>query len=359
VGAELLPEPPLLSWTVAGTALSGRQGRLDAEYAEVMRTTIKSTNPSPHLSEARGYLLIALAALFWALSGIVAKFLFSSRPITPLLLVQFRLLSAFVILLVLMAAAAPNELRTRRVDLPFFLIYGSLGMGMVQLTYFTAISEGSVSTAIFLQYLAPLFTALYTVVLLRQRPPAGLAVNLALATAGSGLLLLGGTEGMATSSLGLIAGIGAAVFLSFYTVYGARGVGIYPARTVLLYTLGVGSLFLVPLARPWVAIQLGWGVADWLFLAYMGVFGTLIPFGLFLTGLRRVAPVQATLTAMLEPVLATAGAWLLLGEALTWLQASGGVLIVLAIARLQISRQRQKRQDEPKRLPQYAGSNDH
>jgi drug/metabolite transporter (DMT)-like permease len=80
---------------------------------------------------------------------------------------------------------------------------------------------------------------------------------------------------------------------------------------------------------------------------------------MFLAGLRTVAPVQATLTAMLEPVLATAFAWVLLGEALRFPQLIGGVLIITAVASLQVSRARmlEKRPDsEVRRSPLAAES---
>jgi drug/metabolite transporter (DMT)-like permease len=286
----------------------------------------------------RGCGLIALAALFWALSGIVAKHLFTTRTIAPLVLVEFRMLIAFGILLLLLAALAPSTLRIRLRDLPFFLVYGSLGMAMVQLTYFTAIREGSVSTAIFLQYLAPLLTATYSVVWLRQPAPAGLGRHLALALGGSAMLLLG-AGGLTTTPLGVLAGLASAGLLSFYAVYGARGVGMYSSHTVLLYALAVGTVSLWPLFTPWQVASLGWGATDWLFAIYMAVFGTLVPFTLFLAGLRYVTPVQATLTAMLEPVLATVGAWLILGEALSPWQIAGCCLIAVAVARLQLTRQ--------------------
>ncbi len=288
----------------------------------------------------RGSLLIAGATLFWALAGVLAKFLFARRTLDPLVMVELRMLLSFVILGFLLAARDPPALRIAPRHFGFFVVYGSAGMAMVQLSYFTAVREGNVSTAIFLQYLAPVLTAVYTVVCAKSRPPAGLTANLALAVAGSTLLLVGGKGGLSTTPFGVAAGLASAGFMSFYAIYGAKGVGLYRPYTVLLYSLAVGALTLCPFFPPWQVAELGWGAADWLFILYMAVFGTLVPFTMFLSGLRFVTPVQATLTAMLEPVLATFGAWLLLGESLGPLQAAGGALITAAVARLQISRGR-------------------
>ncbi len=287
-------------------------------------------------------MLIAAATLFWAPPRDRGQFLFATRTFDPLVLVELRMLRSFVVLLSCSRSARSPLYGSTRATPSFFLVYGSAGMAMVQLSYFTAIREGSVSTAIFLQYLAPVLTAVYTVACLKIRPPAGLAGNLALAVAGSALLLAGGKDGLSTTPLGVAAGLSSAGFMSFYAVYGARGVGLCHPFTVLLYALAVGTLTLCPFFAPWRALSLGWTAADWLSVLYMAVFGTLIPFSLFLSGLRYVTPVQATLTAMLEPVLATFGSWLLLRESLGLVQVAGGGLIVAAVVRLQLARARGK-----------------
>lgn len=308
----------------------------------------------------RGYLLIAGATVFWALSGTLARFLFVHRPVPPLVLVEFRLLGGFVLLAAVLAVFSPSELRLRqrlgRADARYFLIYGTAGMAAVQVSYFVAISEGSVATAIFLQYLAPVLTAVYVGLVRRARLEGSVVSSLALALCGSGLLLLGGGAGPATSRLGLLAGVASAAGLSFYTIYGAHGVRLYGPRTLLLGALGVGGVSLTPLFPPWRVVELGWSPGDWLYILYMAVFGTLIPFLMFLAGLRSVPPVQATLTAMLEPVLATGFAWALLGESLRLPQVAGGALIIAAVASLQVSgaRAQARRQARARTTPPAA-----
>lgn len=293
----------------------------------------------------RGSLYIATACVFWALSGVLAKFLFAHRQLSPLMLVQHRMLLCSVILGLLMGWRCRDELRVRAADWGFFVAYALAGLTMVQLTYFTAVREGSVATAIFLQYLAPGMTAAWSVAVARRPSPAGLSGHLGLALGGSGLLLLGGAGGgLATTPLGAASGLASAACLSFCAIYGARGVAKYSPRTVLFYAMGLGAISLLPLAQPWRAWAGGapgmaWTAVDWSFAVYLASFGTLAPFLLFLEGLRTVDPVPATLICMLEPVLATSLAWLFLGERLTLPQAAGGAMILVAIARLQRSRQ--------------------
>ncbi|HTZ38894.1 MAG TPA: DMT family transporter, partial [Syntrophales bacterium] len=117
-----------------------------------------------------GYLLAALAALFWASSGTAAKYLFLSG-ITAFELVQMRTTLATVIILIWLALRDRSLLVVDRRDLPYFISVG-VGLAAVQFTYLFAISKIQVAAAILIQYQAPLFVSLYTLVFLRERLPA-------------------------------------------------------------------------------------------------------------------------------------------------------------------------------------------
>ena len=56
----------------------------------------------------------------------------------------------------------------------------------------------------------------------------------------------------------------------------------------------------------------------------------------FLIALHHIAPTNATVTSTVEPVIAGAGAYLLFGESLTAIQIVGGVMVVAAIAVVQL-----------------------
>jgi drug/metabolite transporter (DMT)-like permease len=298
-------------------------------------------------THARGYLSVTLAATLWGIAGALSKYLFATKAVPPFLLVQVRMGLSALLLAGTLAVVAPHLLRIIRADLPFFAIWGVLGMAAVQFTYLFAISETNVATAIFLQYLAPLLIALYAWIVERQRPGRLLLGCLALAMTGSFLLIFGGTARLLVSPLGLASGLGSALALSFYTVYGARGVGRLSPWTLLCYGLGAGFLFwlavdlvLAAIGRPLPGAALLADGSMWAFFGYIAVLATIVPFGLYLTGLKQVSPTQATITGMLEPVVGGLAAYAALHESLRSAQVAGGVLIVLAVIVLQMPRRR-------------------
>ena len=81
---------------------------------------------------------------------------------------------------------------------------------------------------------------------------------------------------------------------------------------------------------PWKILAAGYHRDTWLLFLVLGVFSALVPFALFYTGLRHLAPAQAGILATLEPVVAVASSALLLGEGLTGLQWLGAALVLFA-----------------------------
>lgn len=296
---------------------------------------------------ARGYLFVTGAAVLWGVAGAVAKYLFSARSVAPFLLVQVRMGLSALLLAAGLAFFAPRLLKINRSDLGFLIIFGTVGMAAVQFTYLFTIDVTNVATAIFLQYLAPILTAAYA--WLVERQPLGLRVLLcvALALGGSVLLIFGGTAQLQVRPLGLFTGLLSALFMSFYTIVGAKGVSRLSPWTLLCFGLGIGFLFwllvdgaLALTGRFTLPLAALTDPSLWSFFGYIAILATIVPFGLYLTGLKSVSPTMAILTGMLEPLTATLASFLLLGERLLGLQMLGGALIVLAVVLLQFAQPR-------------------
>jgi drug/metabolite transporter (DMT)-like permease len=66
----------------------------------------------------------------------------------------------------------------------------------------------------------------------------------------------------------------------------------------------------------------------WLLLGYVIVFGTIVPFILMIKSLHYIPARRATVTAMLEPVLAGVVAYAWIGEEISDVQILGGILVL-------------------------------
>ncbi|MDH7479324.1 MAG: DMT family transporter [Syntrophomonadaceae bacterium] len=286
------------------------------------------------LRQFKGLWLILLADLLWGLQATLAKHLFNQQ-VSPFDLIQLRLTLSALLLCLYLLVVRPRLLAIRRRDLPYMIVLGIFGISLVQLTYLYTISQTNVATAVFLQYLAPSFILLYELLTRRGVINAVKVSSLLSATLG-GLLIVKGnlSGGLAVNLPGLISGLASAVTFAFYTIYGKIGLSRYSPWTLLAWGMGTGSLVWAGYRLPWISF-FSYGPGDWLFFFYIAVFGTIIPFGLFLLGLQYLTPVVAGITSTMEPVLAGILGYLILGEVLTGMQLLGCSLVIAAVVAAQ------------------------
>jgi len=299
----------------------------------------------------RGYALAVLAAACWATGGLTAKWLFTASsaatsgwPVPPLgisidpgVLSGARAFSAFLLLAAVLALFRRRDLPVAVKDVPFLAVFGIAGLAMVHFTYFKTISLTNVATAILLEYLAPILVLAVSVLFMKHRLTWTLPVGVALSVSGSALVVGAfGGSGLVVSPAGIAWGLASAFFFATYTLMGTVAGRRFSPYTTLVWGLGFAALFwlvvlgparvLSPFADPRAAAA----------ILFVAVVSTIVPFSAFLTALKYIPPTNATVTSTLEPVLAGVGAFVLFGESLTPLQIVGGLLVIAAIAVVQL-----------------------
>ncbi len=288
--------------------------------------------------EARlGYLYVSLAAILFAISGTSAKFLFNDG-ITAFQLIQMRTTLAFAGLLTWLCLKDPALLKISIKSLPYFIGLGVFGIGSAQFFYLLAISKINVAAAILLHYTGPVFVALYVVFVQRQK----LRFNIALAILGTliGCFLVVGAYNLqifALNRVGIIAGILAAVSFAVYSILSEYGMRRYTPWTVLLYGMLFAALMWNSLYPPLGAFLHRYSPFQWGLILFIGICGTIFPFGLYFEGIKRIKPTHASITATLEPISAGVIAAVFLGEVMVTLQIIGGLIVIVSIIILQLN----------------------
>ena len=300
----------------------------------------------------KGFLCVAGAALLWGVAGNVAKYLFNQQ-VDPVDLAQMRLFFSFFFLAFYLALFRRPLLRPLRPHLLPLTLLGLFGITAVQVTYLLAISRTNVATAIFLQYLAPALVMGYGLLSGAEKPALKNALAVAFSLAGGFLMVKGAPAGgLAVNPAGVLAGLLSACAFAFYTVYGKRLLSLYSPWTILFWGFGTGSVLFCLRRPPWETF-FAYGPVEWLFFGYIAVFSSIIPFGLYIIGLRYTSAVKANLTSTLEPVLAGLLAFFFLGEKLTPPQLAGGALILGGVILIQLF----SGQSHPVDQPADAGDN--
>lgn len=287
------------------------------------------------LSQKWGYLYVVAAALLWAVSGSAAKYLFSTG-ISPFELVQLRLTVAVVILLAWLLIHRPATVRIEARDIGYFIILGGGAMAAVQFTYLFSISKIHVAVAILLQYLAPGFIALHTVAISRDR--LSRTTLLALGGALIGCYLVVGAYNftlLTLNYLGVISGIASAITFAWYSLQGEYGMRRYNPWTVLFYSLLFGAVTWNVLQPPFKAFLQPHSLIQWVWIIYISLLGTLLPFGFYFKGINLIRSTRASITATLEPITAGLLSFIFLDEIMSPPQIAGGIMVIAAVILLQ------------------------
>ncbi len=287
----------------------------------------------------KGYLCVALAALMWASSGTAGKALFTSG-VTPFELVQLRVTVSAVLLVIVFGIWFRPLFRIRPRDLWYFFLLGGVLMALVQVTYFYTISKIQVAAAIFIQYLAPVMVAFYSICFWKERLTTTKTAALTLSLGGC-YLVVGGYSFhlLKMNQLGIAAGVSSALCFAGYTLVGEKGMHRYSPWTVLFYSFLFATITWHTLYPPFQYLRADFTPVQWGWIFYVSIMGTVLPFGLFFVGVNYVRSTRASITATLEPISAGLFAYLFLGETLQPPQMAGGAMVVAAIVMLQLKKE--------------------
>jgi drug/metabolite transporter (DMT)-like permease len=287
----------------------------------------------------KGYLYVVLAAVFWAASGSAAKFLFNSG-ITAFQLCQLRITLSAASVFIWLLIRNPELLRISPRDIFYFLLLGTFGMAAINFTYLFAISKIHVAAAILLQYLAPVFIALYSVIFLREK--LNRATILALIGALVGCYLVVGAYNLnilALNSAGILGGLGAALSFAWWSVHGEYGMRRYNPWTVMFYAMFFAAIEWNLIHPPLEAFTRSYAPIVWAWILYIGIIGTILPFGFYYEGINLIRSTRASITATLEPITAGLIAYIFLNEIMEPLQLMGGALVIAAVVLLQLKQE--------------------
>jgi len=296
-----------------------------------------------------GYAMVATAATLFAVNGSVSKVILDSG-LSSLELTQIRSTGAAVGFLAFLVVLAPARLRLDRRELLFLVIFGITGVAFVQWFYFIALDHLPVGIALLIQFMGPLFVALFARFVYRERIRRRIWLALVLCITGLSVVVEA-WSGLAYSTIGITAALAAAFSLAAYILMAERERRHRDSLSLCFYGFFFAALFwavVQPLWQfPWDALTESvslqgnldtYSAPIWLLIAFVILIGTMVTFALLIGALRHVSATRASILATLEPVLATIVAWLWLGQTFGATQLIGGAVVLGGIFLAQSAR---------------------
>jgi len=194
-----------------------------------------------------------------------------------------------------------------------------------------SIAWTSVANATLEANFAPVFVTLGAWLLWRQRP-SGLFVLALLITLGGAALLIGphfnaGGKAFAGDALGVLT----AVFYAGYMLSLKASAGRAAVARIMAISTSVSAIALLPYAlltaeRFWPQSAQGWAV-----LAALALIPHVAGQSLIAWGFARLPAALSSVSLLLQVVVATLCAWLLLGETMLPVQMAGGLIVLAGI----------------------------
>ena len=305
--------------------------------------------PGRERRPALGYAMVISAALLFALNGTVAKVVLQSG-ISSLELTQVRATGAFLGFAIVLAFARRESMRLTRREVPYLVVFGIAGVAFVQWLYFVSIGRLPIGIALLIEYLGPILIAIWAWAVFKEPVRRRIWAALVLALAGLSLVVQV-WSGISLDGLGVVAALGAAVAYAVYVLMAEHGVKRRDPASLTCYGFLFAALFWAvaqpvwrfPAARLDDSVSLlghleRYALPVWLLMLYVVVAGTMVTFLLVAAALRHVSATRVGTVAMLEPVAASAVAFLWLGESFGTPQLIGGAIVLAAILLAQTAR---------------------
>jgi DME family drug/metabolite transporter len=283
-----------------------------------------------------GVLAISGGAILWGTTGIVAHAVHTHSGLAATSIAFYRTLVAALVLaagrggvLVRFVASAGRRRLT-------VLALAGASLGVSQALYYVAVDDAGVSIATLICIgTAPIAVTCASALARRRHPAPAALATLGFAVAGLGMITTSTNSAAGPHPVaGLLAALGSGLAYAASTGLSRRLASAGDdAFTLTGATSIVGSLTLLPAA---LVAGLGFPVdgRSATALLYLGVVPTVLAYALFFGGLRTTSAEVAAVLTLLEPLVATLLAVVLLGETLTALGWLGAVLLLAAVGAL-------------------------
>jgi drug/metabolite transporter (DMT)-like permease len=294
------------------------------------------------LSKYRGEFYLVIGAIFFSFNGVIVTLVLDHM--TTFRLAQVRAIGTFFLLFLITFIQDRKSLKAERREIPTLIFYGIFGYAMVQLGYFIGISRGvPLSLVLILEFTAPIWIVLWIKFVRKTEVAKDMWVAIALAL--FGLILVAKVwQGFAFDLIGILGAIGAAMALAIYFLMSQSLGTKRSAQAMVVWGMGFAGLFWSLVLPIWnfpteiftTEINLQGRFSDysapgWLLIAYIIIFGTIVPYLFVVGGIRRLSASTSSVIGMLEPVIAGVFAWIWLSQSWSAIQLAGGAIVLVGI----------------------------
>lgn len=275
-----------------------------------------------------GVIFVLLSGIGFGFIGIFSRWALQTGLSVGEILAWRFLLAASILWIALLL------FRPKLILLPYrqILISFALGIGgyaVFSTFYFKAIESLSVPLAAILLFTFPLFVNIGGSIFLKEHLEKKQVLSLIVAFCGLFVLLWGPL--VVTNPWGVFFGLGSAVSYSIYVLVSRKVQQNVPAISSSLYVITAAGLTQFFIHMPQFDRLMGMPSLTHLSLIGLAIVCTIGPLTFFLLALQRLPSGLASLLVMIEPVVATLAAGIILGETLSAKELIGATIVLAGL----------------------------
>jgi drug/metabolite transporter (DMT)-like permease len=282
-------------------------------------------------TESLSILMVLMAASLWGGIGVFVRIL-TAGGLDSQQMTAVRLCTTTIGLFFLLLIKDREKLKIRIKDLGWFVANGIFSICFFNTCYTACIQLTSMATAAVLLYTAPVFVMLISAMVFHEKLTGKKCICIGMSFFGCALVSGLADGAMTITPTGLMAGLGAGFGYALYSIFGSILIKKYEALTNIFYTFlfaSVISLFMADMGNAVTIYQSDPGLLLINMLA--GVMASALPYFLYTTALKCLAPSRASLIASIEPVVAAVLGFILYHERLSIFGYLGIVLVLGAV----------------------------
>ena len=279
------------------------------------------------------YLLLSITSLCWAGNAIVGRL--AAGHIPPVTLSFLRWSFAFLIILPFAWKHLLRDWSAIRANFGIMVVLSITGIGAFNTMQYWALEHTKALNTLLLQSAAPLFVAIWSLVLLGIHLTLAQAIGIVLSLCGVLMILL---HGDLTTLKNIAFNRGDLIFLvallmfGLYSVLSLKRPEIH-GLSFVGFTFGCGAAALIPLfiweffARP----PIEFDRANLLTLFYVAVFPSTVAYLCFNRGVQLIGANRAAPFFHAIPVFGVVMAFIFLGERPQWFDITGFALVLTGV----------------------------
>ncbi|QDP41097.1 DMT family transporter [Radiobacillus deserti] len=274
------------------------------------------------------YFITVLGASFWGLTGLFVESLYN-YGFTAWEIVTLRLSSSSFILFCFMSLFARHHLRIQVKHIPYFIGLGVFSIVIFNWCYFTVMEQTSMSIAVVLLYTSPIFVAILSRIIFKEKVTRKKTVSIILTLVGCALVVkLVPIGNVNIPAISLILGLLSAFFCALYSIIGKFISWHYNFLTITFYALLMGSIFIFPTSGLWKKTEAFQYTEVWINIVGIAVVSTILAYTFYTFGLAYIESSKAAILGAMEPIIAVLIGVIVFDDSFNTLQVIGIFFVI-------------------------------